>query len=234
MRLFILVICSVLPFAASLVYFLPEHPVQGFGYFLLFSKAFSLTAPFLFWKYLGLPLSWKTFGKYLGSSDPFKIILKKILRGIVLGLAMGAFVYMGYEFLSDNLKAILLERIRLKIDVLGIREHFFIYILSLSFIHSLLEEFYWRFFILKAWKKFLPLPHAHFVAALAFALHHFVATIYYLNFGVGMLMGFGVIGAGLIWSLIFEFENSLTTVWVSHVVVDIVLMTFGLHALNVF
>jgi membrane protease YdiL (CAAX protease family) len=134
--------------------------------------------------------------------------------------------------LSPETREEALRRIALKISVLKIKEHFWIYGIVLSILHSCLEEFYWRFFMLGAWKKQAPLVKAHIIAGLAFTLHHFTVTVHYFDFSLGMILGLGVWAAGLIWSYLYELEDSLLATWISHIIADMALIFIGFYALS--
>ena len=224
----LLFLCSTLPFWGNLYSFLPQKPLPFFEVVLIFTKGFTLLAPFLFWKALKLPLSWKFFAKHLDLQNNKR---RKIAIGTLVGVLMGASIVGAFEFLPDTLQKETFSRIALKIQTLHIQNYFWLYAILLSLAHSLLEEFYWRFFLFEAFKKHIP-RYRHLFVALAFSLHHFVVTIFYFDFKLGFLLGFGVLVAGYIWTKLYEKENSLTAVWISHVIADIALMSFGFRALS--
>jgi membrane protease YdiL (CAAX protease family) len=223
----LLFFCATLPFWGNLYSFLPQKPLPFFESILIFTKSFTLLAPFFFWSKLELPSSWKYFAKHL---DLQNNKARKFVMGGLVGILMGAGIIGSFEFLPQDLQKETLSRIALKTETLHIKQHFWIYAVLLSFAHSLLEEFYWRFFLFTAFKKHLP-RFRHSLVALAFSLHHFVVTIFYFDFKLGFLLGWGVFIAGYIWSKLYEKENSLGAVWISHIIADIALMSFGLRAL---
>jgi membrane protease YdiL (CAAX protease family) len=224
----LLFLCSTLPFWGNLYSFLPKSPLPFFEAILLLSKAFTLIAPFCFWKALSLPQGWKYFAQHL---DLQNNKIRKFIVGALVGIIMGASIIASFEILPEALQKETLSRIALKIETLHIRKTFWLYAVLLSFAHSLLEEFYWRFFLFAAFKKHLP-RFRHFLVALAFSLHHFVVTIFYFDFKLGFILGWGVFVAGYIWTKLYEKENSLGAVWISHIIADIALMSFGFRALS--
>lgn len=224
---FLLFLCSTLPFWGNLYSFLPKEPLPFFKTVLLFTKGFTLFAPFILWKALKLPLNWKYFANHL---DLHNQKFRKFAVGIVVGVMMGSSIIGSFEFLPQEIQKETFARISLKVQTLHIEKHFWLYALVLSFVHSLLEEFYWRFFLFAAFKKHLP-RYRHFLVALAFSLHHFVVTIFYFDLKLGLLLGLGVFVAGYIWTQLYEKENSLGAVWISHIIADIALMSFGFRAL---
>lgn len=257
MKSFTLILCSTLPFFASLVYFFPTEPAPWFLNLLGLTKLFLFLCPFLFWKFLKLPGHWKDFSKLIFNSN----IKRQLLIGLGTGALMCLAVLGTYEVISEASRNEALSRIAKKISVLKISEHFLLYGIVLSFLHSLLEEFYWRFFIFNAWKKQLvthnlnqsignvgksrkqKLPidlknllrsaHlAHLIAGLAFTLHHFTVTVHYFDLSIGIILGLGVWAGGVIWSYTYEKERSLLGVWISHIIVDLALISVGFRALS--
>lgn len=230
MKILVLIVISTLPFFASLVYFLPAEPSPWFMNLLAFTKAFLFVCPILFWKFLKLPGSWKDFVSLLKGP----LIKRQLVLGIGLGLLMSAVVLLAFESLSDVARNEMLSRVAKKISVLKIAEHFLLYGIVLSFVHSLLEEFYWRFFVFNAWKTKLPKNafSAHIVAGLAFTLHHFTVTVHYFDLSFGLILGLGVWAAGVIWSYVYIKERSLLGVWISHIIVDVALISIGFKALQ--
>lgn len=232
MKLLLLIALSTLPFFASLVYFLPTEPSPWFMNLLAATKALLLVSPILFWKFLRIPGKWSDFSKTLTTEK----LKRQISLGLGLGVLMSAVVLLTFELLSDASRTLLLTRVAKKITVLQIEDLFLVYGVVLSFVHSLLEEFYWRYFIFSAWVASLPPRRthliAHLVASFAFTLHHFTVTVHYFDLSFGLLLGLGVWAAGFIWSYIFEKEKSLLGVWISHIIVDIALVSIGYKALT--
>ncbi|MEZ4816244.1 MAG: CPBP family intramembrane glutamic endopeptidase [Bdellovibrionota bacterium] len=229
MKLFVLIVLSTLPFAASLLYFLPSEPHPLFMYLLGATKIFLFLSPILFWKHLKLPGSWKNFLSEVNCSAP----KRQILLGVLIGFIMSVPVLILFEWLPLDIRSEALLRISKKISLLNIKEHYFLYGIFLCLIHSLLEEFYWRFFIFNAWKKvkFSSKAIPHLIAGFAFTLHHFSVTINYFDLKLGLLLGLGVWIAGIIWSFTYEKEKSLQAVWVSHILIDIAILSIGFKAL---
>ena len=225
---FLLFLCSTLPFWGNLYSFLPQKPLPFFEIVLIATKAFTLLAPLFLWKPLQLPLGWKYFAKHLDLQNQK---IRKYFVGMIVGVIMGSTIIASFEFLPPEIQKETFARISQKIQTLHIQEHFWIYALILSFAHSLVEEFYWRFFLFTAFKKHLP-RYRHFLVAFAFSLHHFVVTIFYFDLKLGLILGLGVFAAGYIWTQLYEKENSLGAVWISHIIADIALMSFGFRALS--
>ncbi|MDB4350982.1 CPBP family intramembrane metalloprotease, partial [Verrucomicrobia bacterium] len=97
-------------------------------------------------------------------------------------------------------------------------------------LHSLLEEYYWRWFVFGNLHRFLNSKSlAYGVGALGFASHHIVVTTQFFDGPIGWIYGLTVGVAGAIWSWLMVRHQSLIGAWVSHIIVDITLMSVGYY-----
>ena len=91
-----------------------------------------------------------------------------------------------------------------------------------SLIHSLLEEYYWRWFVFGELRQLVPLWPAILVSALAFMGHHvvvlgqFFAELPWLAwlFSAAVAMG------GIFWAWLYERSGSIYSTWLSHLLID--------------
>ena len=110
---------------------------------------------------------------------------------------------------------------------LGVADYYIPFCCFLSIAHSLLEEYYWRWF---AWGKLdivMPGIRSHLLAALGFSLHHYVVLTGFFGLGWALVFGTLVGVGGLIWSWQFKRTGSLLGPWLSHLLVDAVVMGVG-------
>lgn len=232
----ILIFCSIAPFVAALLYFLPTQPTTAHRLLYFATKTFTLLAPFFFYQQLASP-HWKEFPKQLRGTLDYKISKTSILTrgiplGILLGLSMGLITETFFYFLPQEIKTLALQQIRQKITSMHMNEAFIIFALVISFGHSLVEEFYWRFFLFNAWKNKLPTLLNNLTSALSFSLHHFVITIFFFDYAIGTLLGVGVLVGAFLWQFTYEKEKNLKAVWISHILIDLWLMSFAFRALR--
>jgi membrane protease YdiL (CAAX protease family) len=99
-----------------------------------------------------------------------------------------------------------------------------------SVVHSLLEEYYWRWFVFGWLKRYLPLAAAIVISSVGFTLHHVVILYVYfpgqfwllaLPFSLAVAIGGGF------WAWLCHASGSLYGPWVSHLLVDAALMAIG-------
>jgi uncharacterized protein len=106
----------------------------------------------------------------------------------------------------------------------------------ISVLHSLAEEYYWRWFVFGRLQGVLPLAAAILVSSLGFMAHHVVVLSVYspgrfltavVPFSLGVAVG------GAVWAWLYHHTGSLAATWVSHVLVDAAIMVVGYDLLFV-
>jgi uncharacterized protein len=98
-----------------------------------------------------------------------------------------------------------------------------------SVLHSLLEEYYWRWFLFGRLRRRLPLGLAMILSSLAFTAHHVLVIGQFLG-GYGpatWLASLTITVAGMIWAWSYHRSNSLFGSWVSHALADAGLLWMG-------
>ncbi len=118
-----------------------------------------------------------------------------------------------------------------KLSAFGIRNglHFFALAAFYSCVHSLLEEYYWRWFIFGQLRRYIPLSLAIAISSLGFMAHHVLLVANFLH-GYGPLTwifsGAIAIG-GAVWAWQYHRYRSLYAPWVGHFLIDAGLMWIG-------
>ncbi len=155
---------------------------------------------------------------------------RSLLEGGGLGLFLGAAIGLALLTPLGDVVAGSQAAIRDKARDLGVRDHFWLFAIFISFVHSLVEEYYWRGFVfgqLRQLRRLGSIWLAHVLAGLAFSLHHIVITTQFFPFVPGLGMGLAVGVGGVAWSLLYQRHGHLYGAWISHLIVDLVLMTIG-------
>ena len=97
-------------------------------------------------------------------------------------------------------------------------------------VHSLMEEYYWRWFVFGWLKRWVPLWPAIVLSSLAFMGHHVVVlNVYFpdrfwtatVPFSLAIAIG------GAVWAVLYARSGSLLGPWISHLIVDIAIMAIG-------
>ena len=124
------------------------------------------------------------------------------------------------------------QRVREKVEGFGIRSlpAFVAFALFLSAIHSLLEEYYWRWFVFGEFRDRISTPSAIALSALGFMLHHVVVLgVYFPDrfWTLAIPFSLGVAVGGAVWAWIYDHADSLLPSWASHALIDAAIMVIG-------
>jgi uncharacterized protein len=151
-------------------------------------------------------------------------------RGLLIGAAFNA-VVVGAGWLVFELAlretevfTIAAGKINDKIAQFGIDTIWKYAILGVfySLVHSLLEEYYWRWFTFRQLRNLVPLWPAILVSAVAFAGHHVIVLGEFFQEApwLAWLFASAVAVGGVFWAWLYERTGSLYSVWLSHLLID--------------
>ncbi len=99
--------------------------------------------------------------------------------------------------------------------------------------HSLLEEYYWRWFLFGGLRRFMPLAWAVILSSLAFMAHHVILLAVYFG-GLSpatIFFSLCVAVGGAFWAWIYHRSGSLLGPWVSHILIDAGIFLVGYNLL---
>jgi membrane protease YdiL (CAAX protease family) len=157
-----------------------------------------------------------------------------LLPGLGFGLAVAGLI-VGLYFGGLRHSALLTQtpgQVRQKLRELG-ADSVLGYVLLAVFLcvaHSLLEEYYWRWFVFGRLRKLLPLAPALVLASLAFMAHHVIVLHVYLpgRFLSAVLpLSGGIAVGGAAWAWLYERTGSVWSPWLSHLLVDAAIFGIG-------
>ena len=210
----------VVPFAASLFYFVlfSEHSFARIIYGG--TKIFTVVWPVI-----------AVWGIFRTTLPKIHLHLEKHRKAIPLGIVFGiSTVVLMLGLMQTPLGEIVVsssENIRNKARELGILEYYWTFALFLSVIHSLIEEYYWRWFVFGHLTEVLTIFSAHVLAGLSFAAHHVVIATQFFPTAWGIVLG-GLAGAGgILWSLMYDKQQTLMGAWICHIIVDLGILAIG-------
>ncbi len=153
--------------------------------------------------------------------------------GLAFGLATGLAAWFIYrEWLSGTVVfAAAAEQIRAKILGFGLDSAWKYAALGLfySLFHSLLEEYYWRWFVFGQLRRLVRVWPAILLSAAAFAAHHVVVLDKFFHdtpLLVALLSAAVAVG-GVFWAWLYQRSGSLYGVWLSHLLVDAAIFLIG-------
>jgi uncharacterized protein len=102
-----------------------------------------------------------------------------------------------------------------------------------SAIHSLLEEYYWRWFVFGELSRQTSGPAAIAISSVGFAAHHVLVLAHYFGWQhwLTWLFTASVIIGGAFWAWLYRAGNSLAAPWLSHAIVDAAIFAIGYRML---
>jgi len=95
------------------------------------------------------------------------------------------------------------------------------------FINSVVEEYVYRWFVLRQLRTLMPNIAAIGVSAGIFTVHHVVAMSAYLDPGPTLLGSLGVFTGGAVWCWLYNRYGSIWPGWISHAIVDVAVFVIG-------
>jgi len=162
-------------------------------------------------------------------------------RDLAWGLATGILMAGGLLALyfgvakSSPLLAPAAEQVTGKVQGFGITGPGAYFLLAAFYAigHSLLEEYYWRWFVFGQLRNRWPLGPAIVVSSLGFMAHHVVVLATFFG-GVNVpaiVCSLGVGLGGVVWAWMYHRSGALGGVWLSHAFVDAVIFIAGYNRL---
>ena len=158
----------------------------------------------------------------------FKIkSLKELIKAFILGIGIYIFIIAAYFILKgfidlDNIKTILDSS-------LSVNKYNFIYVsLYISFINSLLEEFFFRGFIFFNLNKTMTLVMSYSISAFAFSIYHVAILANWFNPILFMVSLIGLFIGGLIFNKLNIRNGNIYNSWLVHMFANFAINTVGL------
>jgi membrane protease YdiL (CAAX protease family) len=102
--------------------------------------------------------------------------------------------------------------------------------LFLAGIHSLMEEYYWRWFVFGELRRRVPVSLAIGLSALAFMAHHVIVLAVFFPryfFTAALPMSLGVAAGGAAWAWLYQRTGTIYSAWISHLVIDAAILALG-------
>jgi uncharacterized protein len=102
-------------------------------------------------------------------------------------------------------------------------------------LHSLWEEYYWRWFVFGWMRRYVPLAVAIGLSSIGFMLHHVVILAVYMPdhfWTLAMPFSLCVAFGGGVWAWLYQRSGSIYAPWVSHGLIDAALMGLGYWMLS--
>jgi membrane protease YdiL (CAAX protease family) len=157
-----------------------------------------------------------------------------LLWGLGFGLLTAAFMFGLFHgwLAGGELFAGTADRVRDKMTEFGVASpgRYFALAAFIVALHSLLEEYYWRWFVFGRLQRHIALTPAIVLSSLAFMSHHVLVLDAFFpgHFLTGVVpFSLGVAVGGAFWAWLYHRTDSLAACWLSHLLVDAAIFILG-------
>lgn len=176
--------------------------------------------------FTGLPLICSLFEKELGLKNLLKVNRKSLGFAAALGAGVYIFILGAYLILSpffdfSKVTAALQNNIGVN------RDNFIFVALYISFINSLLEEYFFRGVAFLSLKRAAGRKFAYIFSAAVFAAYHIAIMTSWFSPGLFVLLIAGLFGAGLLFSRLDEKYDNIYVSWLVHMFANFSINTIG-------
>lgn len=185
----------------------------------------------------GFPVFWFVVVQKQKPSRP-RFQLFGLLLGGVFGLAVIAAMFTAYDrwLMPSGVFDSAGEVVRQKVAEFGINSASKYAALSAFYVvlHSLLEEYYWRWFVFGQLRRVTTLGPAIAISSLGFMSHHVIVLSHYFGWGsfLSLFFSTGVAVGGVVWAWLYAGSRSLYCTWLSHALVDAGIFLVGYEILK--
>ena len=176
--------------------------------------------------FLLIPIAYGLFNREVS----IKKLIKTNKSGIVTAVSLGAAVYvtiLGAYFIFRNVFDFSALTTSLG-ETTGVNKSNFIWVACyISFVNSLLEEFFFRGFSFITLKKFTTRKFAYIFSSLSFALYHIAMMIGWFGIPVILISLIGLFAGGLIFNKFDEKNGNIYLSWLTHMFANFATNTIG-------
>ena len=176
--------------------------------------------------FLGFPALYTLLDKDLKIKPLFTLNKQGIKLALGLCIPLYAVILGGYLLLKDvfDFSAITKNLT----EGIGVTGNNFIYVsLYISFVNSLLEEFFFRGFAFLTLKRVATRRFAYLFSSIVFALYHVAMMIGWFDISVFAIILCGLFAGGLIFDYLNEKSGSIYPSWFVHMFANFAINTIG-------
>lgn len=176
--------------------------------------------------FLGLPFALCIFDSSLSFKNLFKINKKSFFHALLLGIFVYAFIVGAYFLLGPYFDFSMVTKSLT--NNIGVNKNNFVFVaLYISFINSLLEEFFFRGFAFLSLKNVTNRSFAYIFSGLAFSLYHITMMLSWFNIFLFLLLILSLFVAGIFFNWLNEKYNNIYSSWLVHMCANFAINTIG-------
>jgi membrane protease YdiL (CAAX protease family) len=152
--------------------------------------------------------------------------LQGVATGLLFGVAVAAAGWLVFRYALESSPAFVAATAQIRAKVAGFGLDSVSKYVALgafySLAHSLLEEYYWRWFVFGRLRRLVPLGPAIVVSSLGFMAHHVLVLSLYFGWWTWptILFSASIAIGGAFWAWLYDRTGSLVGPWLSHLVID--------------
>lgn len=177
--------------------------------------------------FMVVPIIYTLYDGNIKLKSIFKIRYKRqLLTSLLLGIIVYIVIISAYLILKNfielgNIKEIIEDNLNVN------RNNFIFVALYISFVNSLLEEFFFRGFVFLNLKKVGQKSIAYFFSALAFAIYHIAIMSNWFSIYLFILAMTGLFVGGLIFNYLNDKSQNIYNSWLVHMFANFAINTVG-------
>ncbi len=176
--------------------------------------------------FLVLPVVYSVFDRDVNIKQMFIPDKKGIKIAAGLGISVYAVILGGYLLLKDVFDfSSITTSLTQNIGVTG--ANFVFVSLYISFVNSLLEEFFFRGFAFITLRRIAERGFAYLFSAAVFAVYHIAMMIGWFGIGVFIIVMAGLFAGGLIFNYLNEKSETVYPSWLVHMFANFAINTVG-------
>ena len=176
--------------------------------------------------FLILPIIYSLYDKEIALKEIFKPKKSGLKTALLLCISVYVIILGGYLLLKGIFDfSAVTNTLTKNIGVTG--ENFIFVSLYISFINSLLEEFFFRGFAFLTLKRITGRKFAYLFSAAAFAVYHIAMMIGWFGLGVFLIVLAGLFAGGLIFNYLNEKSGTIYPSWLVHMFANFAINTIG-------
>lgn len=176
--------------------------------------------------FLGFPALYAAFNRNLQIKPLFVLNKKGVLLAVPLCISVYAVILGGYMLLKDVFDFSAITG-ALTGNIGVTRDNFVFVSLYISFVNSLLEEFFFRGFAFLTLKKLSTRRFAYLFSAAVFSLYHVAMMIGWFSVEVFVIVLAGLFAGGLIFNFLNEKSGTIYPSWFVHMFANFAINTIG-------
>ncbi len=159
--------------------------------------------------------------------------LDDLLLGGLFGVSifiLGAMLY-EYWLSSSRIIETLKPAIMQKLQELNVASASIFVAMGIFYclVHSLMEEYYWRWFVFRKLRLFIGDNLSIVISSLAFMFHHVLILGVFFGFDSPLtyLLAFFIVIGGAVWAWLYKRSGSLYGIWLGHALIDALIFYIG-------